>query len=514
ALKEIESNKMDSIKNLECTLMNLNSELSAAKDSSNASDERCSNIINELENKLKNTLNIQMDKEENITNLDVLISEFEFVIQKPQSVLQTSKAHSEAKFYRDQVLVLENQTKQLESDRVKTLERDATLEQQVEQLQKDLEILCEEFLQKVVIFEDNNTLSNQQKQRIVELETVLAETKKAISTNDRSSISTRAKERISELNAKINILESELVQFRSGSIDINEESVESLKSKIQELQSDKDILEQANSTAIEDRNKLAHKIDLLMHQLRSVGGNKVAQHISQLNEQIIKLEKEHAQLKQDSLDEIRNMEKEITHLIEHNSRLEQEIKGMGGNVPNIDKIGFVAEMVFPFILRSAVKMQQSALIKTLQERIVELENRSFDEPYVGPDLDAVGGMRMSTMSSSSNSFNSSSDTNNKKNQRHPSLPKPSVPPPNQPFPPIPQNSTPSRTRNRSDSIVSSDLSLEIQRLHKKIAEIEGENLQNLKLVETLEASVGDNEIIFTCRKTTTFSITARKNGLP
>ncbi|CAG8684020.1 682_t:CDS:1, partial [Scutellospora calospora] len=302
ALKERESSKMDSIKNLECTLINLNSELSVAKDSSNvnkktistleeklsivrtqlhdakASDERRSNIINELENKLKNTLNILTDKEENITNLDVLISELEVVIQKTQSELQTSKvseadvarhgnelevklaevtsrlqdtnnnkdilqqdlkmfnaelakikasetkyieqvklletklketeacsveeksklkkankeieslndrcdqlqkdledaqwdsviqsyenvddtmiedltnqlkqAHNEAKFHRDQVLALEKKTKQLESDRVETLERNATLEQQVEQLQKDLEMLCEEFSQK------------------------------------------------------------------------------------------------------------------------------------------------------------------------------------------------------------------------------------------------------------------------------------------------------------------------------------------------------------------------------
>ncbi|CAG8497372.1 9825_t:CDS:2, partial [Gigaspora rosea] len=684
ALKVRESNQKDAIENLEYTLMNLSSELIVAKDSSNINkktivtleekistvrsqlheartlDERRSNIVNELETKLKNTLNLLTDKEENITNIDVLISELDTIIQKTQLELQTSKAfeedatrrgneleaklaevtsklqdtntdknelqqdvkmfnvelekikaseikhieqvnllktklkeveahraeetfklekankeieslndkcnqlqkeledaqwdsviqsyenvddtmvedltnqlkqvHNEAKFHRDQVVALEKKAKQLESDKAENLNRNATLEQQVEQLQEDLETLSEEFSQTAVKFEETNALSKQQKQRIIELETALAETKRASSTTDRnstrSSTSTspalaelasanenlrqindglnikisKAEERVSELNAKINILEDELAKVRSGSININEESVESLKLKIQELQSDKDALEQANEAAIEERDKLDHKIELLMQQLRSVGGNKAAQHISQLNEQIAKLEKEHAQLKQDSLDEIRDMEKEIEHLIEHNNHLEQEVREIGGSIPNIERASYPA----PTIRRPSrdgplhakisrqddTITQQNLLIKTLQEKIANLESRSYElNSNVGPELDAVGGVRLSTTSSSSNS----SDANNKKGQRHPSLTKPPpVPPPNQPLPPIPQNSTP-RIRSRSDSIASSDLSLEIQRLHKKISEIEGENLRSRQHVQTLEASVNDHE---------------------
>ncbi|CAG8467879.1 1610_t:CDS:2 [Dentiscutata erythropus] len=686
ALKERESNQKDAIKNLECTLMNLSSELVVAKDSSNiskktivtleekisivrsqlhdakASDERRSNIINELENKLKSTLNILTDKEENITNFDVLISGLETIIQKTQLELQTSKAseedvskrrneleaklaevtsklqdtnndkndlqqdvkmfneelakikaseikhieqvklletklkeveayraeetsklekankeieslndkcdqlqqeledaqwdsviqsyenvddtmiedltnqlkqvHNEAKFHRDQVIALEKKAKQLESDKAENLDRNAILEQQVEQLQKDFEILSEEFSQTTSKFEETNALSKQQKQRIIELETTLEETKKASFIADRNSTRisastnpalaelasanenlrqindslnikiSKAEERVSELNAKINILEDELAKFRSGSININEESVESLKLKIQELQSDKDVLEQANEAAYGERSKLDHKIEILMQQLRSVGGNKAAQHISQLNEQIAKLEKEHAQLKQDSLDEIRDMEKEIEHLIEHNSCLEQEIKEMGGNIPNIDKVSSPAPtmqrpsrdgpMHAKISRQDDTITQQNLLIKTLQEKITELESRSYDEPNsnVGPELDAVGGVRLSTTSSSSNS----SDANNKKGQRHPSLTKPPpVPPPNQPLPPIPQNSMSRARSSRSDSVASSDLSSEIQRLHKKISEIEGENLQSRHLVQTLQTSVSDHE---------------------
>ncbi|CAG8777978.1 11158_t:CDS:1, partial [Racocetra fulgida] len=445
---------------------------------------------------------------------------------------QLKQVHSEAKFHRDQVVTLEKKIKQLESDRTESLERNATLEQQVEQLQKDLETLAEEFSQTVAKFEDTNTLSKQQKQRIIELETALAETQKVASTTDRSSVRgsgstnpalaelasanenlrqindglnikiSKAEERVSEVNAKINLLEEELAQLRSGITNINEESVENLKLKIQELQSDKDLLEQANEAAFEERGKLDHKIESLMQQLRSVGGNKAAQHISRLNEQIAKLEKEHAQLKQDSLDEIRDMEKEIAHLIEHNNRLEQEIREMGGNIPNIDRVSHAMPAVRRpsrdgLTMQNKISrqddtiIQQNMLIKTLQEKITELENRSYDDrsSFVGPDLDAVGGTRLSTTSSSSNS----SDANNKKGSRHPSLTKPPpVPPPNQPLPPIPQNST-SRIRNRSDSIASSDLSLEIQRLHKKVSEIEGENLQSRQLVTTLEASINDHE---------------------
>ncbi|CAG8485544.1 4306_t:CDS:2 [Cetraspora pellucida] len=476
----------------------------------------------------------QLQKELEDAQWDSVIQSYENVDDTMVEDLtnQLKQVHNEAKLHRDQVVTLEKKVKQLESDRTESLERNATLEQQVEQLQKDLETLAEEFSQTAARFEETNTLSKLQKQQIIELETALAEAQKITSTTDRSSIRgsastnpalaelasanetlrqindglnikiSKAEERVSELNIKISILEEELTQLRSGSNNINEESVESLKLKIQELQSDKDLLEQANEAAFEERSKLDHKIESLMQQLRSVGGNKAAQHISQLNEQITKLEKEHAQLKQDSLDEIRDMEKEIAHLIEHNNRLEQEIREMGGNIPNIGKVNHAMSAVRRpsrdgLTMQNKISRQddtitqQNMIIKTLQEKITELENRSYDErtSYVGPDLDAVGGTRLSTTSSSSNS----SDANNKKGPRRPSLNKPPpVPPPNQPLPPIPQNSTP-RIRSRSDSIASSDLSLEIQKLHKKISEIEGENLQSRQLVATLEISINDNE---------------------
>ncbi|CAG8494623.1 40522_t:CDS:2, partial [Gigaspora margarita] len=526
---ELEKIKASEIKHIEQVnlLKTKLKEVEAHRDEETSKLEKANKEIESLNDKCN-----QLQKELEDAQWDSVIQSYENVDDTMVEDLtsQLKLVHNEAKFHRDQVVDLEKKTKQLESDKAENLNRNATLEQQVEQLQEDLETLSEEFSQTAVKFEETNALSKQQKQRIIELETALAETKRASSTTDRnstrSSTSTspalaelasanenlrqindglnikisKAEERVSELNTKINILEDELAKVRSGSINVNEESVEGLKLKIQELQSDKDALEQANEAAFEERDKLDHKIELLMQQLRSVGGNKAAQHISQLSEHIAKLEKDHAQLKQDSLDEIRDMAKEIEHLIEHNNHLEQEVREIGGSIPNIERASYPA----PTIRRPSrdgplhVKInrqdetitQQNILIKTLQEKIANLESRSYElNSNVGPELDAVGGVRLSTTSSSSNS----SDANNRKGQRHPSLTKPPpVPPPNQPLPPIPQISTP-RIRSRSDSIASSDLSLEIQRLHKKISEIEGENLQSRQLVQTLEASVNDHE---------------------
>ncbi|CAG8522752.1 8877_t:CDS:10 [Gigaspora rosea] len=391
---------------------------------------------------------------------------------------QLKKALNQVQEQHDRVIELEKTTKQLESEKRIQCERNEDLEDQVEQLQKDLETLAEEFAEAASKFEDADELSRQQKTRIAELENALREAKKNYSediangfnesehtnpslvklaaaneqlrqTNESLNAKiVEAEEQTQVLTDKVKFLESELT--RLGSSD--QESIKVLKNKIKELEMEKNGLEEANEALFDERGKLDQKIEFLMQQLRSVnnGDIKTSAQVAELNEQIVNLEREIVVLRKQTLEDTKEMEKEITRLLEINDQLEKDIKMNPRSSKDINDITYddniSSNEQSKLSRQEATIAQQNNVIKSLQDKISELEES-----------------RKLLQEANSEA----------------------------PFPPPKPDSESSR--HRSDSSTSSELAIEIQKLQKKITKMENENLQNNQLVETLESSLNENE---------------------
>ncbi|CAG8517269.1 19698_t:CDS:2 [Gigaspora margarita] len=398
---------------------------------------------------------------------------------------QLKKALNQVQEQQDRVIELEKATKQLESEKRIQCERNEDLEDQVEQLQKDLETLAEEFAEAASKFEDADELSRQQKTRIAELENALWEAKKNYSediangfnesehTNPSLVKLAAANEQLRQTNESLNgkiveaeeqtqvltdkakFLESELT--RLGSSD--QESIKVLKNKIKELEMEKNGLEEANEALFDERGKLDQKIEFLMQQLRSVnnGDIKTSAQVAELNEQIVNLEREIVDLRKQTLADTKEMEKEITRLLDINDQLEKDIKMNPRSskdikviIPVSDDDNISSNEQSKLSHQEATIAQQNNVIKSLQDKISELEE----------------SRKLLQEANSEARFSRST------------------------FPPKPDSES---SRHRSDSSTSSELAIEIQKLQKKITKMENENLQNNQLVETLESSLNENE---------------------
>ncbi|CAJ0632129.1 13413_t:CDS:2 [Entrophospora sp. SA101] len=451
--KTIEAEQNQIVKELEIKLKEAqslrNKEISKLKDANKEIDElqeKCTN----LQNKLEDTIH------------DSLIQSYENIDDSAVEDLanQLKKAHAQVVENRDRVVELEKSTKLLESEKSEQIERNENLEQHVEQLQKDIENLAEEFAEVANKFNDTDELSKQQKSRIVELEIALEEAKKKPTDNHNSALTNpalaklasanellrqtnenlnlktaEAGEQIKALKEKIKTLEKEV---------INDSENNKLREKIKELQSERDELEEANENYFEERSKLDLKVESLLEQLRLVGlgGNHAATQITQLNEQVINLEKELSILEQKSSLESNEMENEITRLLEINEQLEHDVKDLGIDLSNPrssisdtnSHSGAEDSAKNKIIKQEVLIAHQNNIIKTLKERITDLERNDND------------------------------------------------------------NALSPRSRRGSDAnTTAAELVSEIQKLHKKIAKLEGEGLQNRNLVESLETALKDEE---------------------
>ncbi|CAG8564309.1 31971_t:CDS:2 [Gigaspora margarita] len=548
-LEDIKSNKQISderIKELEIKLeaaekqtellKELQAELEQAKDHTNKQEE----LIKTLESKLKQA---EIQKDDTISKLEMaeeeikklkdqcsqLQNELNEVHKDTQNINivdskmvedlteQLNKVQSESSTYKERVQELENTTQLLRSSNEEHVEIKGDLNNQVERLQRELESLAEEFAEAAIKYEDSEVILQEQKNRIVYLEETLEifKNQNGNSTNTDSSgtglaqlaaeneilrhtnddLNTKiseAEDHMLSLNERITTLQRELENAKSSNNNNqNLETAETLKEKINELEMEKQALEEANASYMEDRKRLDQKIESLTQQLTSAGksGNKTAAQLADLNGKISALENEIGQVRQKSREEIAVMEKEMMRQLEIN---EQLMQGKGDAAlrspksPNDDDqtnsldSGYISgstrtlnntENVLQnkFLQQENTINQQNDLIKTLQDKVNELERRSpvLGKP-VSAELDAVGG------------------DSRKNSIRHSDLNTPPTPPPTQPLP-LPPTSPSSPHRE------SQELSLEIQRLNKRIETIEGENLQNCQLVETLEESLNDTE---------------------
>ncbi|CAG8480607.1 1201_t:CDS:2, partial [Gigaspora rosea] len=482
------------------------SKVKDAAEEINRLKEQCINLKAELDDAYKDALIHDFQK------VDVS------VVEKLNK--QLKKARNESKTYQERVDKLEEMTQKLESEKKEKEKANEELQKQVEKLQKELESLTVDFADSAAKYEDTGEYLEKQKKQIDGLDNSLLEIKNMKEVYSETSLNTspalaklsstneilrqtnenlnvkilQAQSRMSILTQKIKSLESELktLQYVSKD-DVSGNSILRFKEKIQELEAEKEGLEQANLAFCEERKKLDQKIDSLLQQLQSVGqgGNEAATQLSELNVRISELENEVSCEKQKSIDEHKEMEKEITRLTEVNQRLEKEmsqvgLKSLKGPLGNVSphagaRTQSLDNSIHSKLLRQeSTIMQQSNLIKALQDKIVELESRNDEESLheislnsgmFATDLDAVApptsGSRSSTPGCAS------------------------------PTPRIPISSSRPNSRNGLNIDLSNtpavELTVEIHRLHRKVAKMEGESLENRQHVETLENSLSESE---------------------
>ncbi|CAG8612670.1 3497_t:CDS:2, partial [Ambispora leptoticha] len=454
-----------------------------------ASRENRSEETEELSQLLTDTLR---QSDENAQRADELARELEN--------LKANDSNKDSTVSQDRVLELEQTLKQLETDKDNEIKQ---LKQQVEQFQNELVSLTDEFAK----YEEVEEISRQQKLQITE-----------------------AEKHIATLTEKVKRLEKDLEEAQKLAMDIKE--MNELHEKIKELEAEKEGLEQANNSFFEERGRLDQRIESLMQQLETVGagGNKAASTIAEQNNKIVSLEKELASLIQRSKQESNEMEQEIERLLlENEERLAKQEKTSDSKSP--ESGAEIDNLQSKLTEQEDTIAQQSSLIKSLQEKLSELEQRSNDNNINSPreasaNPDSTDNFRMSTLSTSSNS----SDLIKKGSYRPtiagnlvkapPPTPPPSLPlpPPPTALPPIPQGpgtpppsgySTPipppprsplprsesamSKTNVSDTNTTRDDLAQEIQKLHKKIAKMEGENIQSRQEVEELKSKLSDAE---------------------
>ncbi|CAG8537430.1 10988_t:CDS:2 [Rhizophagus irregularis] len=484
--KDNESQQIDLIHVLESQLQEVEKErddhipkIAEANSEIDILKEKCSTLQNEINELHRDSvLQSYSDVDEN-------------VVEELSNELK--KVQEEAREQEERAATLQKKVNKLQSEKNDQLEINAVLAQQIEQLQKDLESLAEEFTETATKQEDNEI---QMKERISELETALEAAKNSSVDNPSLANLAAANESLRQTNDDLNqkIVEAE---HRASSLsekvkelenENNKSSIDSLKAKIQELEDEKRVLEQVKESSLEERQKLDQQIESLMQQLQTSGrnGNKTASHLAELNAKILSLENEISQAKQKAKEDT----SEIIKLSEINEKLEKELNGSQntGDDPTQVKL----------FRQEATIAQQNNLIKSLQEKISELE-RQTEENSGRPitpnsaDFDAVGGYRTNT-------------SNNSVDLRKSAVRSlPLTPPPNQPLPrvpianPPPSPGAPPSTPPpkipiplppRPDSRAGSE---EVEKLHKRIAKLEGDNSQNRQLVDTLEASLNDSE---------------------
>ncbi|CAG8542233.1 10754_t:CDS:2 [Paraglomus occultum] len=286
-------------------------------------------------------------------------------------------------------------------------------------------------------------------------------------------------ELVKSLEEQMKQIELELAQHKSSTQPNGSNAL--LTERINVLEAENEGLEQANRTLFEERGKLDQKVESLIQQLQASGseGNSTAAMLAELNLKINSLENELVDKKQKAQQDSLEMEREIGRLLVENERLDRELKDRSeihtkGGHESWDS-GYVSlpsatiqdgashnilnDNTIPAKVQATIT-QQNVLIKSLQEKIADLERRNAQKVVSAPTVN-MQGTEIDAMVNAAR--------------------------------------TRPRTRSRSSSF-SSDIvkrtglrPAEVQKLQKKIAKLEGESVQNSQLVSELENEVTEYE---------------------
>ncbi|KAF0443114.1 kinesin-domain-containing protein [Gigaspora margarita] len=385
-------------------------------------------------------------------------------------IKQLKQTHKAAKEKINRVIELEKISYQLESDKINQCEHNEDLEEELDQLQKDIETLADEFADAASKFEDSDKLCKKQRRIIAEMEVALEEAKNPIKiselegstdpeTNKLLALNKELRQSHDHLNSKVSevekksdsltnkikSLETDLVR-----LDENDHALtKNLEIQIKQLEFEKDMLQGTNEIVLEEREILDKRITFLREQLRMDGSDetKTAAQIIQLKEFVSNLNKQVSDIKQESADKSKSMEQEICRLLEINAQLEKETNQIGGSSPNKNSTRN------KIINHDYTIAEQNDLIKSLQEKVNQLQTQSSSKKKVmRTKLITTGYTRRPSEDS-------------------PTTPSPTIPPPKTP-------TTPRHIPNYSN-----DLSSEFQKLLKKASIIENENSEGLIFLE-------------------------------
>ncbi|CAG8632327.1 16212_t:CDS:1, partial [Acaulospora morrowiae] len=250
------------------------------------------------------------------------------------------------------------------------------LEEQIKTLKKNYDLLNENFTEVANKFVDAEVISQEQKERIVELEAALRDANEqktsqldsSLDVNKRNSVLENPKfarlsavtenlqqhhenltSKISEvgfcassLTDNLKNLEVEIDQLKS--LD-DVESVDVLKERITKLKSEKEDLKQVNEALFEEKNDVDHKIKTVLDQLKmaSQDGSRTAAYIAELNTKLELLEgelvslRQHPSIEKKKKETIVNDNSQSNNLDISDPQKEKYIKELQGKVVDLER---------------------------------------------------------------------------------------------------------------------------------------------------------------------------------
>ncbi|CAG8619378.1 12174_t:CDS:2, partial [Gigaspora rosea] len=249
-------------------------------------------------------------------------------------IKQLKQTHKAAKEKINRVIELEKISYQLESDKINQCEHHEDLEEELDQLQKDIETLADEFADAASKFEDSDKLCKKQRRIIAEMEVAIEEAKNPIKiselegstdpeTNRLLALNKELRQSHDHLNSKMSEVEKKsdslTNKIKSLEIDLvrldeNDHALtKNLEIQIKQLEFEKDKLQGKNEIVLEEREILDKRITFLREQLRMDGSDetKTTAQIIQLKEFVNNLNKQVSDIKQESANKSKSMEQEI-----------------------------------------------------------------------------------------------------------------------------------------------------------------------------------------------------------
>ncbi|CAG8452779.1 5095_t:CDS:2 [Acaulospora morrowiae] len=479
--------------------------LKLANDQAYSIKEECTRMQNEIDDAKYNSV------------LDCYNSNDDPTVQ--QLICQIKQEHSNIKAQKIRIAEIEKSNHYLESDKIMQIEHNDDLEEELDQLQKDIETLSDEFADEASKFEDVDRLSKQQKLRIAELEASLEETRK-LNLEIQSGESTDptinklliankelqqtyenlnskivdSEKMTSSLSDRIKTLENEIVRIG----DSNESLTKNLRVQIKELEFEREHLNSANRIILEEREVLDKRIAFLREQLRMTGSDETQ--IVKLNDLVDTLEKKVSSFKQDSADRSESLEQEFVRLLEANDRLEQEYKNSSQKTDDDSNPSTRSAA----IINNEAITENDDIIKSLKEKLSRLESQYADNHAEQNRLSVASN-------SSKKSVHPKNGNNDSSRPSTPSSITPLSPRPgdlqkaNIPNPPSPRTGhsrintptsplAPKSRRGRSESNVTSsgEFSQEMQNLQMKISKIDNDNMEYKSHAEALEANIQES----------------------
>ncbi|CAG8495954.1 37645_t:CDS:10 [Gigaspora margarita] len=457
-LKELESDKKQQLNNfkhnfsskelvasLEEELKVLRQDLAFAKENSNSSSEE----LEKIKQLLNNTQIHRDDAQRRVKALEIVECDENV---KSADELATFLKERESN-QKDAIKELESILTYLETELVMVKDYSKIDKETISNLEEKLSILAKATKMQINNFATElaelNKISSAHLDSVIKsyenivnniVEDLNNQLKKSFKSNSRTTRSYQ----VEQLQKNLETLAKEFAEAASKFEDADELSRQQ-KTCIAELES---ALQEAKKNYSEDIANGFNKFEHTNPSLVKLATNE------SLNAKIVEAEEQTQVLN----DKVKFLANELTQLGSNIKINPQFSKDINDITPVSDDDNISSREQSKLSRQEATIAQQNNVIKSLQDKISELE-----ESHKLLQEQILRHSNLTTI-----------------NTRFPTFS----------IPPKPDSES---SRHRSDSSTSSELTIEIQKLQKKITKMENKNLQNNQLVETLESSLNENE---------------------